>query len=142
MANFIAQHDGWNEKTDPFALVNLTRHLLDQVSFSHFNHPTINLNLVAGLVGAVVLIAGLWLLFRTRRTVSVEALVWTAGISFLCLTSEYVPPNPRLLITAFPAIVVFGHYCKRRGYALLLAGNGVFLVVLSALTYVGVTLRP
>ena len=43
------QRIGWMEKTDPLALVHLVRRLADQISFSHFNHPTINLNLVVGV---------------------------------------------------------------------------------------------
>ena len=50
-ASFIAQHDGWSERTDVFAVVNLFNTLRDQISLHHFNHPTIDLNLVAGLPG-------------------------------------------------------------------------------------------
>ena len=55
-ASLIAQRDGWSERTDIYALVHLARLTGDQISFSHFDHPTIDLNLVVGLVGAVVLI--------------------------------------------------------------------------------------
>jgi len=142
LANWVAQHYGWKERADPFALVHLTRTLVSQISFAHFDHPTINLNLVVGLIGAVVLIVLLVLLVRARRTVSVEALVWTLGISFLALTSEYTPPNPRLLITAFPALIVLAYYLKRRPYSVLLVVNGALLAGMSALTFVHVTLRP
>ena len=40
--------------------------------------------------------------------------IWTAGVSFLAITSEYVPPNPRMLITAFPAIMVVARYARGR----------------------------
>jgi hypothetical protein len=115
---------------------------VNQISFTHFNHPTINLNLVLGLVGAIFLIVMLVLLVKVRRSVSIEAWIWTLGISFLAITSEYTPPNPRLLITAFPAAVVLAHYLKQRAFTLLLVANGVLLVGLSAITFVGVTLRP
>jgi hypothetical protein len=137
-----AQRFGWNEKADPFALVHLTRSLVNEISFSHFNHPTINLNLVVGLAGAIFLVVALVLLFLRWREVRVEALVWTLGISYLCVTSEYTPPNPRLLITAFPAVIVFACYLKRRGFVLYAAINGILLAGLSALTFVGTTLRP
>ncbi len=55
LANYYAQHYGWGEKSDVFALVHQARSLADEISFAHFNHPTINLNLVAGLAGAVFL---------------------------------------------------------------------------------------
>lgn len=141
-ANFIAQHYGWHERTNPLALVDLIRMLVNQISFTHFNHPTINLNLVLGLVGAIFLIVMLVLLVKVRRSVSIEAWIWTLGISFLAITSEYTPPNPRLLITAFPVAVVLARYLKQRAFALLLVVNGVLLVGLSAITFVGVTLRP
>jgi hypothetical protein len=141
-ATLLAQRYGWREKTDPFALVHLARSLAGEISFSHFNHPTINLNLVVGLAGAILLIVLLVLLFRTRRLVSVEAMVWTLGISFLDVTSEYTPPNPRLLITAFPAVLVVGHCVRGRAYSWLLWATGASLIAMSALTFIGVTLRP
>jgi hypothetical protein len=138
-----AQRYGWNEKADLFALVHLVRSLANQISFSHFNHPTINLNLVVGVAGAILLAVLLVLLFRRWRDVSVEALVWTLGITYLAVTSEYTPPNPRLLITAFPAVIAPAYWLRRRwSYASVAAISGVLLAGLSALTFVGTTLRP
>jgi hypothetical protein len=142
LANYQAQHHGWSEKTDPFAIVHLAATLVQEISFDHFNRPTINLNLVVGLIGAVLLVWTLTLLVRERHRVSIEAIAWTAGISFLALTSEYVPPNPRLLITAFPAIMVVARYVHGRAWTLILWGNGVLLIVLSVCTFWGTTLRP
>ncbi len=137
------QRIGWMEKTDPIALVHLVRRLADQISFSHFNHPTINLNYVVGVAGAILLIVLLYLMVRIRRTISVEAWVWTIGITLLMVTAEYVPPNPRLLITAFPAVIVLAYYVKRRvSFGVLALVNGTLLAGLSALTFVGITLRP
>lgn len=141
-ASLIAQRDGWHEKSDLLALVNLTERLADQMSLRHFNHPTINLNLVVGLAGALILIAMLILIARNRREMSVEAIVYTLGIAWLGLTSEYVPPMPRLLITAFPAVIVVARYVRGRPFTALLWINGVLLAGLSALTFVGTTLRP
>jgi hypothetical protein len=142
LATAQAQHTGWGETTDGLALFHMVRHLVDQISFSHFNHPTIDMNLVSGLIGALLLIA-LWvLLLRARKSVPAEALLWTLGISWLAVTSEFVPPNPRLLITAFPAVLVVGRYVKGKRYAALATFTGVALVGLSALTFVGSTLRP
>jgi hypothetical protein len=142
LASYQAQHYGWKEKTDPFALVHLTKTLFGQISLSHFDHPPIDMNLVVGFLGAILLIVLLVLLARSWRTVSIEALVWTAGISFLAVTSEYVPPNPRLLFTAFPAILVLARYVKGKPFWLLCAANGALLLGLSWWTFVGVGLRP
>ncbi len=137
-----AQKYGWDEKFDLFAIGHLFRSLANQISFSHFNSPTINLNLVVGAAGVIVVVVLLVLLFMRWREVSVEAYVWTLGISWLALTSEFTPPNPRLLITAFPAVIVPAYYLRRKGFALLAVANGVLLAGLSALTFVGTTLRP
>jgi hypothetical protein len=141
-ANWIAQHYGWKEKFDPLALVHLTTRLAGQISFTHFNRPTINLNLVIGLLGAFLLAYLLVLLARARRTVSIEALLWTLVISFIMATSEFTPPNPRLLITAFPAVLALAYRFKGRAFSRVLLANGALLAGLSALTFVGVTLRP
>jgi hypothetical protein len=142
LASYHAQHYGWHEKTDPLALVHTAQRLANQISFSHFNNPPIDMNLVVGLAGAILLVVLLVLLFKSWRTVSVEAIVWTLGISFLAVTSEYVPPNPRLLFTAFPAVLVLARYVKGRGFWLLSAVNGVLLLGLSWWTFVGYGLRP
>jgi MFS family permease len=141
-ASFIAQRDGWSEKTDPLAIVHLARITASQISLRHFNHPTIDLNLVVGLVGAVILLVLLVLVLRNWREMSIEAIVWTLGISWLAMTSEYTPPNPRLVITAFPAVMVLARYIHGKWWTALLWVNGVALVGLSALTFVGTTLRP
>ena len=142
LAYWIAQHYGWRERFDPLALPHLAIRLAHQISFAHFNRPTINLNWPIGLIGAVILVVLLVLLFRIRRTVSIEAWVWTLGISFVAVTSEWVPPNPRLLITAFPALTVLAYYLRRRAFAWLLTANIALLLGMSWLTYVHVTLRP
>jgi Gpi18-like mannosyltransferase len=141
-ASLIAQRDGWGEKTNVLALLNLVETTADQISLRHFNHPTINMNLIVGLGGAIVLIALLVLVVRNRHEMSVEAIAWTLGISWLAMTSEYTPPMPRLIITAFPAVIVLARYVRGRAFTVLLWVNGVLLVGLSALTFVGTTLRP
>ena len=141
-ATMTAQRYGWGERADPLALFYQAKSLAGEISFAHFNHPTINLNLVIGLLGAIVLAIGLVLLLRKPRQVSVEGLVWSLGIALLATTSEYVPPNPRLLITAFPAVVVFARYLRGRRFVALAFANGALLALLSSLTYVGTTLRP
>ncbi len=45
LATYLAQHHGWSETTTPLAMWNMAVKLSHEVSFSHFNDPTINLNL-------------------------------------------------------------------------------------------------
>jgi hypothetical protein len=141
-ASFDAQRYGWGERTDALALYRQARTLQGESSFTHFDVHAVNLNLVAGLVGAVVLGVGIVLLLRRPNRVPAAALVWTLGVGFLAVTSEYTPPNPRLLITAFPAVLVLAHVVGTRGYKWLIAVNATLLIVMSAITYVGIALRP
>ncbi len=142
-ANLIAQRDGWQEKSDPLAFVHLIQMLGSQVSFAHFNHPTINLNLVVGVIGGILLLGMLALVYRARRSMSVEAIVWTVGVSVLALMASYpFSPNPRVLITAFPAVLVVGRYVSGRAWWALSCASGASLAGMSALTFIGTTLRP
>jgi MFS family permease len=142
MATFIAQHDGWHEKTSPFALIHDVTMLAGQISFTDLTEPNVNLNLVVGLVGAVLFLVVLVLMFKQRRAVPIEAIVWTLGIGFFTFTSWNIAPNPRLLITAFPAIMVAAYYLRGKWLTIVLWINGVLLAGLSAITFVGVALRP
>jgi len=89
-----------------------------------------------------VLLVGLALLLRQPRLVSLEAMTLTLSIAFLAVFSENVPPNPRILITAFPVVLVFAHRYQRRGYAWLFGATTALLILTSALTYGGHTLTP
>ncbi len=142
LATLHAQSAGWGESTDALALPHQVEALVHEISFTHFDRPTINLNIPVGLLGVVILIIGLVLLARRPGRVSLPAIAWTVGIAFLTLTSEFVQPNPRMLITAFPAVIVWVQYVKGRRYWALVAVNVVLLAFLSALTFVGFTLRP
>ncbi len=141
-ATYIAQHHGWSEHTSLLSLWHLAQKLAGEISFSHFNQPTINLNHVVGLIGAVLLTIMLVLVWFRRRNISIEALAWTAAISFLAVTSSEVPPNPRMLITAFPALVAVAYYARGRWFRILAWANGFLFVGLSLLTFFGLTLRP
>jgi hypothetical protein len=142
LASYDAQHIEWGERTNLSAVYDLGHWLQQQIDFNHFNDPPINLNLVVGFVGVFILAGGLVLMAIHWRRVSLPAWIWTLGIGFLSVTSEFTPPNPRLLITAFPAVIVYAHYLKRRAFAVVVAINVVLLAVLSWLTFVGISLRP
>ena len=51
-------------------------------------------------------------------------------------------PNPRMLICAFPAVLVFAYRLTGKAYARLLGASTFLLVVMSLVTYVGTGLRP
>jgi hypothetical protein len=142
MANFIAQHHGWSEKTDELALVHLVTREAPRFDPYHFNHPLINLNDVFGFVGALLMICELWLLWRARREVSLVAIAWTLAITFLAFTSEYVPPNPRMVFTAFPMLILIARYVRGKWFALIVFLNTVMFAGLSLLTFYEHVLRP
>jgi hypothetical protein len=139
--SYYAQHHEWGEKSNPLALVTLVLRLINESYFTRsFVH--INLNYISGLVGAVLLFVAIALLIKTRPRIPVPAIVWTLGVGFLAVTSENVPPNPRLLITAFPAVLVFAYRFKDRAFKRLMAASVTLFVVMSAVSYVGTALRP
>jgi hypothetical protein len=141
-ATLETQHYGWGEKVDPLALAHQERFLAHELRHANLAHLHIYLGPVAALLGAVVLLVGLALLLRKPRLVSLDAMTLALCIGFLAVVSENVPPNPRILITAFPAILVFAHQFPRRGYGWLLGASTALLVLTSALTYGGHTLTP
>ena len=97
---------------------------------------------VVGVVGAVIMAAELWLLFKSRREVSLPAIVWALGIMFLAFTSEYVPPNPRMVITAFPMLMLLARWVQGRWWTVIVWVNGIAFVGLSLLTFYAHVLRP
>ena len=142
LATYLAQHHGWSETTTPLSMWNMAVKLSHEISFAHFNDPTINLNLIVGLIGGVILLFGIVLVWFSRREISPEAILWTLAIAFLAYTSSNVPPLPRMLITAFPALMAVGRYAQGRTFRTIVWGNGVLLAGLSLLTFYGFTLRP
>jgi hypothetical protein len=143
MAIYIAQHHGWGEKTNLFALVDAWKRMTPAFDPHHLNHPPIDLNLVFGEIGAVILLIEMVLLWRSRRELSFPAIVWTLAITFLAVTSQYTPPNPRMLITAFPGLCLLGRWVQGRWtYGLMIALNIALLIVLSVLTFFAHAMRP
>ncbi len=140
-ANLIAQKDGWHESTNPLAVPIQAGVLLKEIGFGlHFSH--INVNVPVALVGSVFLAFGLFWLWKDRASLPIEVIVFTAAMSFLMVTSLHVPPNPRLLITAFPVVAVYAKRFVGRGWRWNLWLNWICLIGLSAITYMGRLLRP
>ena len=70
LATYIAQHHGWSETTTPLSLWRMAEKLAHEIDFNHFNQPTINLNLIIGLIGGVTLALWLGLVYLSRREIS------------------------------------------------------------------------
>jgi hypothetical protein len=142
-ASYTAQRYGWNESSTPFALYRVAKSFVKELFGPHsWAHPGINLNLPAGLLGAVFLVVALVWLWRERYRVPVASLVWTAGIAFLTVTSANTPPNPRMLLCAFPAVIVVAYRLRGRAFTILVATSSVLSLAWAWVSYVGFGLRP
>lgn len=141
MASFVAQRDGWHESTTILAVPQMLVTLVQEIaSPSHL--AAVNLNGVVGLLGTVFLVVALRWLWRDRFSLPIEVWVYVAAMTFLMLTSAHVPPNPRMLITTFPVVLVFAKWLHGRAFVRMAWLTGASLVGLSVLTYVGAVLRP
>jgi hypothetical protein len=141
-ATLQAQRSGWHERLDPLTLVHQGQLFATQLGQLHSSHLTLDLSPLAALVGAVVLVWGLILLLRRPRLVSFQAIVWAALVGALAVLSEHVGPNARVLVTAFPVVVVFAYRLRGKPYGWLLGVNAILLVLMSALTFTGHSLTP
>jgi hypothetical protein len=143
LASYNAQRHGWGEKSTPWAIINQAKHVIHEVLHVHsLHHPGIDLNRVVGVLGAIFLLWAFWLMYRTRPRMSPAAIVLTVWTGVLTLTSVNTPPNPRMLICGFPALMVVAYRCKGKAFVRLIVISTVLLVAMSFATYVGVALRP
>ena len=133
----FAQHYGWHQQSEPLALLALpvAQHLL--------RHPpellahAFTWNIWNGVAGGVFLLLSIIALVRVRRELSAGALVLSAGIGLLTLWSVMTPPNVRMVLIAFPAVMVWGRRLSGRRLGFFLTGEVVVMVLASALTYSG-----
>jgi hypothetical protein len=146
-ASYIAQKHGWHEKTTPFAIPTQLVDLLHEIDvhfhwFSGSGRQAFDLNRVVVLLGTVILVIGLIWLWRDRKTVPLEVLVYSAFMAVFMLTSSHVPPSPRLLLADFPVVLIYAKRMRGRIWRWAVPITGTTLLVLCGLTYVGNTLRP
>jgi hypothetical protein len=142
-ATYDAQRIAWHESTTPLARIDELRRLIAQIP-QHFQgaRHRINLNHLSDLIGTVYLLVASAIMLRKRFRPPVEVVVWALGIGLLTLLSTGVAPNPRLLLTAFPLVVVMAKVLKTRGYVVLATTWTALLVVMSSLSFVPISLRP
>ena len=142
MASYETQRYGWEETSTPLALLRDAEQLFRQAFPAAGTHPgVINANYIAGLIGAAILLGGLVLLVLRPR-VPLPTLVWTLGVAVLTVTSAQTPPNARLLLCAFPAVIVYAQRLRGRWFNAVMVLNCLLFVGMSWFTFVGVDLRP
>jgi hypothetical protein len=146
LASYIAQKRAWEEKSTPLAIPDLVGHVFGELFLGHSvgsNGPGgIDINAIHGLLGLIVMVWGMYLLWRSRDKVHFTALIWTLFVFLLAVTSPKTPPNARMLICTFPALLAIGSQVRGRWRCVLLPATFVFTVVMSYLTYYGSWLRP
>jgi hypothetical protein len=136
---------GWAETTSPLALVNAaTKMVSEPLDFSYAHYPlNINLNYENGVFGALFLLFALWLIvFRLRPRMPAPALALVLAVAALTLTSANTPPNPRMLLCAFPALMAVAAWAEGRRFRWLMGTELALTLICSPLVFVSTTLRP
>jgi Mannosyltransferase (PIG-V) len=138
-ASYQAQHDGWHQG-DPFALLGqpVAERMLDnpETILGHLVNPS----LWNGLLGSVFLACALAALARYRHELSPGVLVWTAGVGVLTVWSVMSLTNARMLLIAFPAVIVWARRLGGRRRMAFLAVETALFVLASAITLAGLML--
>jgi hypothetical protein len=144
-ADYTAQHVAWSESTTPFAIPRVAGSLIHQMfigGVGRHGPAGIDLNVLAALLGTVFLFWGFWILLQHRDRVPLTMFVWVVCVAFLALTSAKTPPNPRMLVVAFPVVIAVGANLSAKAYRRAMVINVATTLVMSYFTYVGIWLRP
>jgi hypothetical protein len=145
LSDYTAQHIEWSESTTPLAVPRVAIQFIQQLYIAGVgSHGPggVDLNDALALLGTAFLVWGFKLLWEHRARVPVSAWVWTMCVSVLALTSAKTPPNPRLLVLAFPVVLAVGAGLSKRSYRRAMWWTLFATVVMSPITYVGMWLRP
>ncbi|HTW12897.1 MAG TPA: hypothetical protein VME01_09150, partial [Solirubrobacteraceae bacterium] len=145
LASYKAQNVEWSESSTPLAIPRVFGSLIHQIfirGVGRHGPGGIDLNGILALLGTIFLFYGLWRLWKVRGTLPLTAWVWTVGAAFLALTSAKTPPNPRMLICAFPVVLIVGAEAQGRARRWILAADVSCLLLMTWFTYVGQWLRP
>jgi len=136
---------GWAETTSPLALVNAAIKMVNEpLDFSYAHYPlNINLNYENGVLGALFLLFALWLIvFRLRPRMPAPALALVLAVAAATFTSANTPPNPRMLLCAFPALIAVAAWARGRSFRWLMGTELALTLICSPLVFVSTTLRP
>jgi len=139
LACYEAQHYGWHQG-DPFAL--LSQPIADRI----LDHPASmlgylrNPSLWNGVLGSAFLVASLVALVRVRDELTPGAVLWTCGVGAMTLWSMMSLTNARMLLIAFPAVIVWARTLSPRRFAVFLGAESVLFLLTSCLTFAGLML--
>jgi len=145
LSDYTAQHIEWSESTTPLAIPRVVLAVIRQMfvaGVGSHGPGGIDLNDILALLGTAFLLFGFKLLWDHRSRVPATAWVWTVCVAVLALTSAKTPPNPRLLVLAFPVVIVVGKAPADGNFRRAMRYNLLVTLVASPITYVGMWLRP
>jgi len=138
-ASYDAQRAGWHQG-DPVTLLG------QPVARQFFAHPEtmlghlLNPSLWNGLLGSVFLLFSLAQLYRVRHELTPGAFLWTCGVGALTLWSVMTLTNARMLLIAFPAVIVWARVLPGRRFVLFLGIEVALFVLASGLTFAALML--
>lgn len=136
-AVYLAQHYGWHQQNQPLALAGLPEARRILSDHAHLLTHFLTWNIVDGVIGAVFLAFSIGQLIRYRRELTIGGLLLPAGIAAVTLWSILTPPNARMLLIAFPAVMVWGRRFSGRPFAVFAGIEVVLLLFASGLTFSG-----
>jgi hypothetical protein len=138
-ASYDAQRVGWHQG-DPVTLLGqpIARQFLDhpETMLGHLLNPS----LWNGLLGSAFLLFSLTRLYRVRHELTPGAFLWTCGVGALTLWSVMTLTNARMLLIAFPAVIVWARVLTGRRFALFLGMEVILFLFASGLTFAGLML--
>jgi hypothetical protein len=139
LASFEAQRYGWHQG-DPVTLFSQPvagRILVHPLSaLGYLDNPS----LWNGLLGTVFLVVSLVMLFRVRRELTPGTLLWTCGVGAMTLWSVMTLTNARMLLIAFPAVIVWARCLPTRRFAVFLGVETAVFLFATAITLGGLML--
>ena len=138
-ASYEAQRYGWHQG-DPITLLGqpVARRMLHH-PLSVLGHLA-NLSLWNGLLGTAFLVVALVMLMRVRHELTPGTILWTCGVGAMTLWSVMTLTNARMLLIAFPAVIVWARCLPSRRFAVFLAVETALLLFTSGLTLAGLML--
>ena len=96
-----------------------------------------NPSLWNGLLGTVFLVVALVMLARVRHELTPGTLLWTCGVGAMTVWSVMTLTNARMLLIAFPAVIVWARCLPGRRFALFLAAETAVFLLASGITLPG-----
>ena len=136
-AALIAQHDGWHNQTVPLGVLSLplVHHLL--------GHPADMLgylgtwNLWNGVLGSAFFVWSLVRVWPIRHELSPGGFAWLVGVGAVTLWSVKTLPNARMLLLAFPAVLVWARRSSKSRYRTFVGLELATFVLMSTVTLSG-----